>query len=141
MASFVGFIKWVSSIFFLVNIFVIVIICLMVQTQIHVMIKNLEQVVNVVLNSFQDPYHRLSSKLGPDSQVQYHQHLLPALVTTMDDFQNPRIQEICKFNEKRRKSRFSMREAKKPSQPPHRTCGQASLYVRPTTARTAQMGS
>ncbi|KAG1347591.1 hypothetical protein COCNU_06G014200 [Cocos nucifera] len=49
-----------------------------------VMIKNLEQVVNMVLNSFQDPHPRvrwaainaigqLSTDLGPDLQVQYHQ--------------------------------------------------------------------
>ncbi|GFY98998.1 ARM repeat superfamily protein [Actinidia rufa] len=68
-----------------------------------VMIKNLEQVVNLVLNSFQDPHPRvrwaainavgqLSTDLGPDLQVQYHQRLLPALAAAMDDFQNPRVQ-------------------------------------------------
>lgn len=68
-----------------------------------VMIKNLEQVVNMVLNSFQDPHPRvrwaainaigqLSTDLGPDLQVQYHQRLLPALASAMDDFQNPRVQ-------------------------------------------------
>ncbi|XP_073141083.1 uncharacterized protein [Henckelia pumila] len=68
-----------------------------------VMIKNLEQVVNMVLNSFQNPHPRvrwaainaigqLSTDLGPDLQVQYHQKVLPALVAAMDDFQNPRVQ-------------------------------------------------
>ncbi|CAN6555887.1 unnamed protein product [Malus baccata var. baccata] len=68
-----------------------------------VMIKNLEQVVAMVLNSFQDPHPRvrwaainaigqLSTDLGPDLQVQYHQRVLPALAAAMDDFQNPRVQ-------------------------------------------------
>ncbi|KAI3738774.1 hypothetical protein L2E82_28919 [Cichorium intybus] len=68
-----------------------------------VMIKNLEQVVSMVLNSFQDPHPRvrwaainaigqLSTDLGPDLQVQYHQRVLPALASAMDDFQNPRVQ-------------------------------------------------
>lgn len=68
-----------------------------------VMIKNLEQVVNMVLNSFQDPHPRvrwaainaigqLSTDLGPDLQQQYHQRVLPALAGAMDDFQNPRVQ-------------------------------------------------
>ncbi|KAL1540937.1 importin-5-like [Salvia divinorum] len=68
-----------------------------------VMIKNLEQVVNMVLNSFQHPHPRvrwaainaigqLSTDLGPDMQVQYHQRVLPALAASMDDFQNPRVQ-------------------------------------------------
>ncbi|KAL3529778.1 hypothetical protein ACH5RR_009100 [Cinchona calisaya] len=68
-----------------------------------VMIKNLEQVVNMVLNSFQDPHPRvrwaainaigqLSTDLGPDLQVQYHQRVLPALAAAMDDFSNPRVQ-------------------------------------------------
>lgn len=65
--------------------------------------KNLEQVVTMVLNSFQDPHPRvrwaainaigqLSTDLGPDLQVQYHQRVLPALAAAMDDFQNPRVQ-------------------------------------------------
>lgn len=69
----------------------------------QVMIKNLEQVVTMVLNSFQDPHPRvrwaainaigqLSTDLGPDLQVQYHQRVLPALAAAMDDFQNPRVQ-------------------------------------------------
>ncbi|XP_020274908.1 importin subunit beta-3-like isoform X1 [Asparagus officinalis] len=69
-----------------------------------VTIKNLEQVVHMVLNSFQDPHPRvrwaainaigqLSTDLGPDLQVQYHQRVLPALASAMDDFQNPRVQE------------------------------------------------
>ncbi|CAI9108164.1 OLC1v1007707C1 [Oldenlandia corymbosa var. corymbosa] len=68
-----------------------------------VMIKNLEQVVNMVLNSFQDPHPRvrwaainaigqLSTDLGPDLQVQFHNRVLPALAASMDDFQNPRVQ-------------------------------------------------
>ncbi|KAL2239713.1 UNVERIFIED_CONTAM: Importin-5 [Sesamum indicum] len=68
-----------------------------------VMIKNLEQVVNMVLNSFQHPHPRvrwaainaigqLSTDLGPDLQVQFHQRVLPALAAAMDDFQNPRVQ-------------------------------------------------
>lgn len=67
------------------------------------MIKNLEQVVTMVLNSFQDPHPRvrwaainaigqLSTDLGPDLQVQYHQRVLPALAASMDDFPNPRVQ-------------------------------------------------
>ncbi|KAK6145070.1 hypothetical protein DH2020_021890 [Rehmannia glutinosa] len=70
-----------------------------------VMIKNLEQVVNMVLNSFQHPHPRvrwaainaigqLSTDLGPDLQVQYHQRVLPALASAMDDFQNPRVQPV-----------------------------------------------
>ncbi|XP_043691387.1 importin-5 [Telopea speciosissima] len=68
-----------------------------------VMIKNLEQVLNMVLNSFQDPHPRvrwaainaigqLSTDLGPELQTQYHQRVLPALAASMDDFQNPRVQ-------------------------------------------------
>ncbi|KMS98771.1 hypothetical protein BVRB_3g068480 [Beta vulgaris subsp. vulgaris] len=68
-----------------------------------VMIKNLEQVVSMVLNSFQDPHPRvrwaainaigqLSTDLGPDLQMQYHNRVLPALASAMDDFQNPRVQ-------------------------------------------------
>lgn len=68
-----------------------------------VMIKNLEQVVSMVLNSFQHPHPRvrwaainaigqLSTDLGPDLQVKYHHLVLPALGAAMDDFQNPRVQ-------------------------------------------------
>ncbi|CAO2831880.1 unnamed protein product [Amaranthus hypochondriacus] len=68
-----------------------------------VMTKNLEQVVSMVLNSFQDPHARvrwaairaisqLSTDFGPDLQTQYHYLVLPALVSAMDDFQNPRVQ-------------------------------------------------
>ncbi|XP_042385378.1 importin-5-like [Zingiber officinale] len=68
-----------------------------------VMLKNLEQVVTMVLCSFQDPHPRvrwaainaigqLSTDLGPDLQTQYHQRVLPALASAMDDFQNPRVQ-------------------------------------------------
>lgn len=67
------------------------------------MIRNLEQVVSMVLNSFYDPHPRvrwaainaigqLSTDLGPDLQNQYHQRVLPALAAAMDDFQNPRVQ-------------------------------------------------
>ncbi|KAG0492708.1 hypothetical protein HPP92_006106 [Vanilla planifolia] len=67
------------------------------------MIKNLEQVVSMILNSFQDPNSRvrwaainaigqLSTDLGPDLQIHYHQQVLPALALAMDDFQNPRVQ-------------------------------------------------
>lgn len=69
----------------------------------QVMIKNLEQVVAMVLNSFHDPHPRvrwaainaigqLSTDLGPDLQVKYHQQVLPALAAAMDDFPNPRVQ-------------------------------------------------
>ncbi|KAI0497983.1 hypothetical protein KFK09_021224 [Dendrobium nobile] len=68
-----------------------------------VLIKNLEQVVTMALNSFQHPHPRvrwaainairqLSTDLGPDLQVQYHQRVLPTLASAMDDFQNPRVQ-------------------------------------------------
>ncbi|XP_072990943.1 uncharacterized protein [Typha latifolia] len=68
-----------------------------------VMVNNLEQVVNMVLGSFQDLHPRvrwaainaigqLSTDLGPDLQVQYHHRVLPALASAMDDFQNPRVQ-------------------------------------------------
>lgn len=69
------------------------------------MTKNLEQVVNMVLNSFQHPHPRvrwaainaigqLSTDFGPDLQIKYHQCVLPALAVAMDDFQNPRVQ-VC----------------------------------------------
>ncbi|XP_057437723.1 uncharacterized protein LOC130729888 [Lotus japonicus] len=68
-----------------------------------VMIKNLEQVLSMILNSFHDPHPRvrwaainaigqLSTDLGPDLQVKYHHLVLPALAGAMDDFQNPRVQ-------------------------------------------------
>ncbi|XP_066397593.1 uncharacterized protein [Miscanthus floridulus] len=68
-----------------------------------VMIKNLEQVVGMVLNSFQDPHPRvrwaainaigqLSTDLGPELQNQLHHVVLPALASAMDDVQNPRVQ-------------------------------------------------
>lgn len=77
--------------------------CRLPSSLVQVMVKNLEQVVNMVLNSFQDPHPRvrwaainaigqLSTDLGPDLQVQYHQRVLPALAAAMDDFQNPRVQ-------------------------------------------------
>lgn len=69
----------------------------------QVMVQNLEQVVSMVLNSFQDPHPRvrwaainavgqLSTDLGPKLQEKYHQRVLPALAGAMDDFQNPRVQ-------------------------------------------------
>lgn len=69
------------------------------------MIKNLERVVSMVLNSFQDPHPRaqwaainavgqLSTDLGPELQTQFHHCVLPALAGAMDDFQNPRVQ-VC----------------------------------------------
>ncbi|KAH1204811.1 Importin-5 [Glycine max] len=68
-----------------------------------VMIKNLEQVLSMILNSFHDPHPRvqwaainaigqLSTDLGPDLQVKFHHLVLPALAGAMDDFQNPRVQ-------------------------------------------------
>ena len=74
------------------------------------MIKNLEQVVAMVLTSFPDQHPRvrwadinaieqLSTDLGPDLQVKYHQGVLPALAGAMDDFQNPRVQVSCTFIE------------------------------------------
>jgi HEAT repeat protein len=67
------------------------------------MIKNLEPVVSMVLNLFQDPHPRvrwaainaigqMSTDLGPDLQEQYHQRILPSIVRAMDDYQNPRVQ-------------------------------------------------
>lgn len=72
---------------------------------VQVMIKNLEQVLSMILNSFHDPHPRvrwaainaigqLSTDLGPDLQVKYHHLVLPALAGAMDDFQNPRVQ-VC----------------------------------------------
>jgi hypothetical protein len=72
----------------------------------QVMLKNLEQVVSMILNGFQHPHPRvrwaainaigqLSTDLGPDLQVHYHQQVLPALANAMDDFQNPRVQVSC----------------------------------------------
>ncbi|XP_022978077.1 importin-5-like [Cucurbita maxima] len=68
-----------------------------------VMIKNLEQVLSMVLNSFQHPHPRvrwaainaigqLSTDLGPDLQAKFHHLVVPALAGAMDDFQNPRVQ-------------------------------------------------
>ncbi|EXC34494.1 hypothetical protein L484_019091 [Morus notabilis] len=68
-----------------------------------VMLKTLDHVVAMVLNSFCDPHPRvrwaainaigqLSTDLGPDLQVNYHKQVLPALAGAMDDFQNPRVQ-------------------------------------------------
>ncbi|CAN8252385.1 unnamed protein product [Cochlearia groenlandica] len=68
-----------------------------------VMVKNMEEVVSMILNQFQSPHPRVrwaainaigqfSTDLGPDLQNQYHQIVLPALAAAMDDFQNPRVQ-------------------------------------------------
>ncbi|KAK4736398.1 hypothetical protein R3W88_000095 [Solanum pinnatisectum] len=65
-----------------------------------VMIKDLEQVVNMVVISFQDRHPRerwasvnaigvLATELGPYFQLHYHSRLLPVLAAAMDDFQNP----------------------------------------------------
>ncbi|RWW36384.1 hypothetical protein BHE74_00058597 [Ensete ventricosum] len=73
-----------------------------------VMLKNLEQVLTMVLSSFQDPHPRvrwaainaigqLSTDLGPDLQVQYHQRVLPALASAMDDFQNPLLLSCLQY--------------------------------------------
>jgi len=72
---------------------------------VQVMIKNLEQVLSMILNSFCHPHPRvrwaainaigqLSTDLGPDLQVKFHHLVLPALAGAMDDFQNPRVQ-VC----------------------------------------------
>ena len=74
---------------------------------VQVMIRNLEQVVLMVLNSFQDAHPRvrwaainaigqLSTDLGPDLQAHYHCLVLPALAGAMDDYLNPRVQ-VCTF--------------------------------------------
>ena len=71
----------------------------------QIMTKNLEPVINMVLNSFQDPHPKvrwaainaigqLSTDLGPYLQEQFHQKVLPALVAAMDDYQNARVQ-VC----------------------------------------------
>jgi hypothetical protein len=71
----------------------------------QVMITNLEQVLSMVLKSFQHPHPRvrwaainaigqLSTDLGPELQVHYHAQVLPALAGAMEDFHNPRVQ-VC----------------------------------------------
>ncbi|PRQ33141.1 hypothetical protein RchiOBHm_Chr5g0054221 [Rosa chinensis] len=65
----------------------------------EVMIKDLEQVVAMVLNSFEHPHIRvrwsainavgqLSTYLAPDLQVQYHQQVFSALNATIYGLQN-----------------------------------------------------
>lgn len=65
--------------------------------------KNLEPVVNMVLNYFKDPHPRvrwasinatgqLSTDLAPELQEQFHPRVVPALIDAMGDFQNPRVQ-------------------------------------------------
>ncbi|RWV86522.1 hypothetical protein GW17_00051580 [Ensete ventricosum] len=77
-------------------------------SKVNVMLKNLEQVLTMVLSSFQDPHPRvrwaainaigqLSTDLGPDLQVQYHQRVLPALASAMDDFQNPLLLSCLQY--------------------------------------------
>ncbi|PHT97046.1 hypothetical protein BC332_34029 [Capsicum chinense] len=75
-----------------------------------VMIRYLEQFVNMVLHSFHDPHprvrwaavhaiHQLLIHFCPHLQAQYHNQILPALAAAMDDCQNPRVQawiKICK---------------------------------------------
>ncbi|GLJ16157.1 hypothetical protein SUGI_0269600 [Cryptomeria japonica] len=67
------------------------------------MSKNLEPIVNMVLNSFRDPHPRvrwasinalgqLATDLNPDLQEQFHQQVILALVGAMGDIQNPRVQ-------------------------------------------------
>ncbi|XP_055819056.1 uncharacterized protein LOC129887853 isoform X2 [Solanum dulcamara] len=68
-----------------------------------VMIKDLEQVVNMIVITFQDRHPRvrrasinaigvLATELGPYFQVHYHSRVLPVLAAAMDDFQNPEKQ-------------------------------------------------
>nr|XP_016483704.1 PREDICTED: importin-5-like isoform X2 [Nicotiana tabacum] len=68
-----------------------------------VMMKYLEQIMNMVLHAFQDPHPRVrwaainavaqfSIDFSPHLQVQYHNFVLPALAAAMDDFQHPRVQ-------------------------------------------------
>lgn len=68
-----------------------------------VMVKSLEPVVDMILNSFADAHPRvrwaainaigqLSTDLGPELQQQFHARVVPALVSAMDDFNNPRVQ-------------------------------------------------
>ncbi|XP_059670758.1 uncharacterized protein LOC132316268 [Cornus florida] len=65
--------------------------------------ENLNQVVTMALNLFQDPHPRvrwaavnaitlLTKAFGPDLQVQYHQVIFPALAAATGDSQNPRVQ-------------------------------------------------
>ncbi|OIT34177.1 hypothetical protein A4A49_19073 [Nicotiana attenuata] len=77
-----------------------------------VMIKNLEQVVDMVLNCFEDPHPRvrwaacraISSLLidfRPDMQERYHNQIILALTAAMDDF-HPQVQAsstraLCSF--------------------------------------------
>ncbi|XP_070044634.1 uncharacterized protein [Nicotiana tomentosiformis] len=79
----------------------------------EVMIKNLEQMMNMVLNCFQDPHPRvrwaacwaisqLLIDFSPLVREQYHNQIFLALASAMDDFQNPRVQAfatatLCNF--------------------------------------------
>ncbi|XLS55041.1 hypothetical protein HN51_004796, partial [Arachis hypogaea] len=69
-----------------------------------VMIKNLDQVVAMVLNSFNDQHPRVrwAAINAIDLQIQYHQGVLLALAVAMDDFPNPRAHAasaVLNFNE------------------------------------------
>lgn len=76
----------------------------------QVLIKNLEQIVTMVLKSFHDDHPRvrwaainaigqLSTDLGPDLQVRFHHLVLPALGGAMEDFQNPRVLVCLKLQQ------------------------------------------
>lgn len=67
------------------------------------MIRYLDQFVNMVLRSSQDPHprvrwaaihaiHQFLVDFSPYLQEQYHSQILPALSAAMDDHQNPRVQ-------------------------------------------------
>ncbi|KAM3327543.1 importin-5-like [Capsicum galapagoense] len=71
-----------------------------------VMIRYLEQFVNMVLRSFHDPHpqvrwaavraiHQLLIDFCPYLQAQYHNQILPALAAAMDDLQNTRVQAFA----------------------------------------------
>lgn len=71
----------------------------------QVMTKNLEPVIHMILNSFQDPHAKvrwaainaigqLSTDLGPYLQENFHQKVLPSLIRSLDDFENTRVQVL-----------------------------------------------
>ena len=73
------------------------------------MTKNLEPVIHMILNSFQDPHAKvrwaainaigqLSTDLGPYLQEKFHQKVLPALIRALDDFQNARVQVLTVYS-------------------------------------------
>ncbi|GAB2295429.1 hypothetical protein Dimus_038356 [Dionaea muscipula] len=82
-----------------------------------VMGKNLEQVVSMMLNPLFHERHprvrcaaikaigQLSTDLGPDLQTRFHSCVMPALLSAMDDYQNPQVQAhaasaVLSFTEK-----------------------------------------